>query len=170
MASTTALPSSTTTSASVSTTLGKQRSIPNGAINRPKSQNDSKPPSQFPRETNTVDKHAHDRLLFLLATFIGCAATVTVKGGDRYSGVFSGASLETTEPAYVLKMVKQLVSNQNEHTNGFGETHDEYVGYGDDHAMTFEIKDVIDLAVSNVFTEKLHSKLGNGLICSSASP
>jgi len=159
MASTT-LPSSTTTSTSPSTTVGKQRSIPNGAINRPKSQNDSKNQSQFPRETNTADKHARDRLLFLLATFMGCTATVTVKSGNRFSGVFSGASLETTELAYVLKMVKQL---QSEQTNGFSESHDGYVGYGDDHAMTFEIKDVVDMAVTNVFTEKLHSKLGNGL-------
>ncbi len=85
---------------------------------------------------------------------------MTVKSGNRFSGVFSGASLETTELAYVLKMVKQL---QSEQTNGFSESHDGYVGYGDDHAMTFEIKDVVDMAVTNVFTEKLHSKLGNGL-------
>jgi len=116
------------------------------------------------KETNTPDKHAHDRLLFLVASFIGRPAKVTVKNGHEFVGIFSGCSFDTSESHYVLKMARKLSTNVNHKSNGaVEEPTEEYTGYGTDHVMTFDIKDVIDLAVTEVSLDSAVSKVTNGM-------
>ncbi|KZF25565.1 hypothetical protein L228DRAFT_266030 [Xylona heveae TC161] len=119
----------------------------NAAQNKPA--NPPKTSNAVSKETNTPEKHANDRLVYLLANFMGLQSVITVKSGDKFSGIFSGASLDTNESAYVLKMVKQIGFANNDRVNGATE-HDTYIGSGADFSMTFEIKDVIDLAVEEV--------------------
>lgn len=58
--------------------------------------------------------------------------------------------MENHEPAYLLKMVQQVrASNKNE-VNGSPEISGEYIGIGEEHSMSFDIKEVADLAVQNV--------------------
>uniref|UniRef100_A0A2D3VJU2 LsmAD domain-containing protein n=1 Tax=Ramularia collo-cygni TaxID=112498 RepID=A0A2D3VJU2_9PEZI len=110
-------------------------------------------PKQLPKSSGDVHKEqAHDRSLFLLAHFVGKVAIITVKNGEQYSGVMSGASLESPKPQYILKMTRRLQSGGPPQTNGASDQAGEYVGEGDDHAMGFDIQDTADLFVSNVTT------------------
>ncbi len=86
-------------------------------------------------------------------------ASVTVKSGESFTGIFFGAKLEGPELGYLLKMVQQ-VNGRNE-ANGVKEALEEYIGVGDDHAMSFDLKDVIDLAVEGV-TFNPRDKIQNG--------
>ena len=56
--------------------------------------------------------------------------------------------LEGHESNYLLKMVQQVLSRGE--TNGVKDISEDYIGVGDEHAMTFDIKEVIDLAVESV--------------------
>ncbi|KAL8970783.1 MAG: hypothetical protein Q9183_001361 [Haloplaca sp. 2 TL-2023] len=107
-----------------------------------------------------ADKHAHDRLLFLLTHFLGLQAFITVKNGDTFSGIFYGSSLEGSESGYLLKMVQKVRSSE---ANGIHENHGEYIGSGEDHAMSFELKDVVHLAVDGVNFD-VHGKAPNGVV------
>ena len=56
--------------------------------------------------------------------------------------------MEGSESSYVLKMVQQT-KNRSE-VNGVKEGSEEYTGIGDDHSMSFDVKDVMDLAVEGI--------------------
>ena len=70
--------------------------------------------------------------------------------GDVYSGIYFGASLDTNRPAHLLKMVQHMKSVGKGESNGAHEDSFAYVGAGEDHAMSFDFKDVIDLAFEGV--------------------
>lgn len=63
-----------------------------------------------------------------------------------------------------MKMVKRtrLPSQQ---VNGTTDLADEYIGEGEDHAMSFDLQDTADLAVSNVVTASAHATQ-NGIAAS----
>lgn len=53
--------------------------------------------------------------------------------------------------SYLLKMVQHTKRiGKNEVVNGIRDSPKEYVGVGDDYPMSFEAKDVLDLAVEGV--------------------
>ncbi|KAH0543836.1 hypothetical protein FGG08_001875 [Glutinoglossum americanum] len=134
----------------------------NGSISQPKSGAPKAPTTTNAKETNTPDKHANDRLLFLLANFLGRSATVTVKNGDIFTGVFTGSSVDPTEPAYVLKMVKHIKSvGSNEQSNGVKDSG--YVGTGAEHVMIFELRDVVDLFVETISFNDMTTRPQNGV-------
>lgn len=56
--------------------------------------------------------------------------------------------MEGSESSYLLKMVQQI-KNRSE-ANGVKEGSEEYTGIGDDHSMSFDVKDVMDLAVEGI--------------------
>lgn len=95
----------------------------------------------------------------LTSTLQGLPATVTLKSGERFSGIFSSSSLEQQEYRYTFKMVKRLPSLGGQ-VNGTSESHDEYCGVGRDYRMTFEVKDVVVLNVDNVSMDKAKTKNG----------
>lgn len=143
---------------------GRQRGAPNGVSGRGGRAQADKSPAANMRETNTPDKHANDRLLFLLASFVGNVAHITVQSGDKFTGIFSAASFPKelgTSHQYVLKMVKRqtLLSQQS---NGSVQDPEEYIGYGDDHVVVFDAKDIVDINVAGVITDKAQVKLTNG--------
>jgi hypothetical protein len=92
----------------------------------------------------------------------GLPGTITLKNGEKYSGVLSGTSLDPSELRYVFKMVKKLLPAVNAQTNGTGEASDDYVGVGDYHVMSFDMSDVADFNVNNVVLDKSQSKGQNG--------
>lgn len=47
-------------------------------------------------------------------------------------------------------MVQQVRSGSKNEVNGSPETSGEYIGIGEEHSMSFDIKDVADLAVDKV--------------------
>ncbi|KAI9723464.1 MAG: hypothetical protein M1828_004194 [Chrysothrix sp. TS-e1954] len=135
----------------------------NGVNGRPRSQNEGASSSQEAQRTaNTSDHSGHDRLILIMATMVGCLVKVTLKSGDQYSGIFSGASLDSTEQRYTLKMTKKVSVASNAQTNGATDAFDDYVGYGEDHVKTFDISDVADLNAPNVAADRLPAKLANG--------
>lgn len=59
-------------------------------------------------------------------------------------------------------MVQKIQSGGKAEANGNVETHDDYIGSGDDHAMSFDPKDVVHLAVQGV-TFDIRDKAQNGI-------
>ncbi|KAK5110100.1 hypothetical protein LTR62_006234 [Meristemomyces frigidus] len=100
----------------------------------------------------SADKHAHDRLLFAVANCMGLEATLTLKNGEQYSGVFCGGSFESSRSKYTMKMVRQTRTQGDPHVNGNTDSQVEYVGEGEDHAMAFDVQDTMSLAVDGVDT------------------
>lgn len=96
----------------------------------------------------------------------GHSAIITLKNGDTFSGVFFGASVDSNEPAYLLKMVQQLKSNTKGEANGDQRDAEAFVGVGDDHAMSFEHRDVNGISVGGVEISS-QAKLQNGMCATS---
>jgi hypothetical protein len=88
----------------------------------------------------------------------GTDATLTLKNGDQFSGVFSGSHINSSaKNVYTLKMVKRTRLASQQQTNGNTELSDEYIGEGDDHIMHFDVQDTVDLSVANVVTANAHA-------------
>lgn len=88
-------------------------------------------------------------------------AVITVKNGDKYSGIFSSSSLEPNDSSFILKMVQKTHSEEAQ-ANGVAEHEIIFVGSGKDHAMAFDVKDVVELSVENVSSTETASKNQNG--------
>ena len=88
----------------------------------------------------------------------GTDATLTLKNGEQFTGVFSGSSTESANKSvYILKMVKKTRLASQQQINGNTELPDEYIGEGEDHVMAFDTQDTADLAVANVVTAVAHA-------------
>lgn len=88
----------------------------------------------------------------------GTDATLTLKNGEQFTGVFSGSSTESSNKSvYILKMVKKTRLASHQHINGNTDLSDEYIGEGEDHVMVFDAQDTADLAVANVVTAVAHA-------------
>ncbi|CAG8036848.1 unnamed protein product [Penicillium olsonii] len=114
------------------------------------------------KESNTPDSHAHDRLVFLFASFIGLTTTITTKSGDKYTGIFSSSSLEPNDVSFLLKMAQRASQDGQFRTNGVSDAATPFLGSAPEHIMSFEIKDVIDIDVPNVTTAEISAKEPNG--------
>lgn len=104
--------------------------------------------------------------MFLCTDFLlfqGLSATLTLRNGEQYTGIFSGGSPDASDSRYTLKMVKRLSAGGQQQSNGVAEVSDEYVGQGEDHVMAFDSQDVVDLNVSNVSTDRSRARGQNGL-------
>ena len=129
-------------------------------------------------------RHLNDRMMYLLANLHvsrpfdqlsvmhiltmpgqGLPSNITLKNGEKYTGVLSGTSLDPTEMRYVFKMVKRVQAATETHVNGASELSDDYVGHGDDNVMSFDISDVADFHVANVVLDKSQAKGQNGSWC-----
>ncbi|KAL1304719.1 hypothetical protein AAFC00_003666 [Neodothiora populina] len=141
-------------------------SAPNGAPSHParNSPNASRAPTQQQPSVarNNVDRHAHDRTLFLVANFTGLHGRVTFKNGEIFEGIFSGATLESSDSRFSMKMVKRISAPSHSQSNGNAEKTNEYIGTGDDHMMMFNLQDTIDLNVWDVQLSATESKAQNG--------
>ncbi|KAF7719307.1 LsmAD domain-containing protein [Penicillium ucsense] len=112
------------------------------------------------KESNTPDSHAHDRLLFLFASFIGLNATITTKSGDKFAGIFSSSHLEASSSSFVLKMAHRLSENSNK-SNGVHDASVFFVGAAPEHSMAFDVKDVVDISVPKVVPAEVSIALGS---------
>ena len=70
--------------------------------------------------------------------------------------------MDSNESAYLLKMVRRVKSGSGEEGNGAVNSEVEYIGTGEDHAMSFDIKDVVDLAVKDL-SFNVQDRVQNGL-------
>ncbi|KAL6715035.1 poly(A)-binding protein binding protein [Lecanora helva] len=122
-------------------------SHPNGAGPQPKSNNAK---TSLNSDSRNNDQHTHERMLHLLGNFMGNTATIALKNGDVFSGIFFGANMETNDPAYLLKMVQKTRPAGKAEANGVREESDGFVGVGEDHAMSFDVKDISGLTVEGV--------------------
>lgn len=132
----------------------------NGGISQTK-QGSQKPSSGM--DVGSADKHAHDRLLFLMTHSLGLSTSITVKSGEVFSGIFYGASFDGNDQGYLLKMVQKIRSGEKAEANGNNEVHNDYIGSGEDHSMSFDTKDVVHLAVEGV-TFDVRDKAHNGAV------
>ena len=89
-------------------------------------------------------------------------ATLVMRSGEQYCGVFSGAVLEPSDLRYTLKMVKKINSNTEQQSNGIIDTTTEFLGVGDDHSMTFAVQDVTELAVSQLVIDRAQHRYNKG--------
>ncbi|KAF1849768.1 uncharacterized protein K460DRAFT_272116 [Cucurbitaria berberidis CBS 394.84] len=132
---------------------------PNGVASTSKPTHNATGP---PSETAFPMRHLSDRMMYLLANLTGLPGTITLKNGEKYSGVLSGTSLDPSELRYVFKMVKKLLPASHAQTNGSGDVSDDYIGVGDYHVMSFDMSDVADFNVNNVVLDKSQTKGQNG--------
>ena len=139
-----------------------------GASNRQKTQSDAKvtAPTPMAQETNIAARHSNDRLFFLMASMVGCQTHITLKNSDRYSGIFSAASLDASANAVTLKMSKKRQTPAEDQVNGANDATQENVGYGEDRVMVFNMKDVDNMEFPNVMIDKAQQRLVNGTILS----
>ncbi|TKX18633.1 LsmAD domain-containing protein [Elsinoe australis] len=110
----------------------------------------------------SADKHAHDRLMFLFSNFVGMDTVLTLKSGEQFAGVFSGATSQNNEPRYHLKMVRQLSQPASQQSNGTTPVQGLLVGEGEDHAMAFDVNDTVDLSVQRVHIGTAQNRAVNG--------
>ncbi|KAL9108791.1 MAG: hypothetical protein Q9227_006448 [Pyrenula ochraceoflavens] len=104
-----------------------------------------------PKETTTPDRHAHDRLTWGFASFVGLRALVTAKDGNKFDGIFSGSSTESNDASVTLKMTKQVHTAAGEQANGIPHSSDaSYKGSAPDFAWTIDMKDVAAITVPGV--------------------
>ncbi|KAH8693276.1 putative PAB1 binding protein [Talaromyces proteolyticus] len=136
----------------------KSSSQQNGNNSHIKSTPSPKPTAS--RESNTPEQHAHDRLVFLLTSFIGLPATVITKTGDTFNGIFSSSELQSSDSAFVLKMVHR--GQLDPRANGLSDSASPFVGASPDYSMTFDLKDIADITVANVTTSEIMAKESNG--------
>ncbi|CAG8031952.1 unnamed protein product [Penicillium nalgiovense] len=114
------------------------------------------------KESNTPDSHAHDRLVFLFASFTGLHTTITTKSGEKFTGIFSSSTMEPNELSFLLKMVQRTTQEGQPRPNGVSDVATPYIGSAPEHIMSFDIKDVVDIAVPNVTTADVSAKEPNG--------
>ena len=58
--------------------------------------------------------------------------------------------MDKSEPEYLLKMVQQVRLGHKGDLNGIRDPIRDYIGVGDDHAMSFKIKEVVDFAPEGI--------------------
>ncbi|KAJ5086404.1 SM domain found in ataxin-2 [Penicillium alfredii] len=114
------------------------------------------------KESNTADHHAHDRLVFLFASFIGLSTTITTKTGENFTGIFSSSTLEPSDSTFLLKMVQRASQENQPKANGVSDVTSPYLGAAPEHSMAFDVKDVADISVPNVSTAEVSVKESNG--------
>ncbi|KAJ5379336.1 hypothetical protein N7509_012455 [Penicillium cosmopolitanum] len=125
-------------------------------------QKQSGSPRPGQKESNTFDNHAHDRLVFLFATFIGLHTTITTKNGDKYTGIFSSSTLEASDSSFLLKMVQRTSQENQPKSNGVSDVTTPYLGAAPEHSMAFDVKDIADISVPNVSPAEVSAKETNG--------
>ncbi|KAF2809728.1 uncharacterized protein BDZ99DRAFT_388593 [Mytilinidion resinicola] len=135
----------------------------NGVANPSKATPAAQGPPSSSNESHSYMKHMNDRMMFLLASLTGLPTNFTLKNGEKYTGVFSGTSLDPSEMRYVFKMVKRVQTTGDQQVNGASEISDDYVGVGDNHVMTCDIGDVAHLNVANVVLDKTRARPQNGV-------
>ena len=86
---------------------------------------------------------------------------ITLKNGEKFNGIFSGASLRTPASRFDMKMVKRISRATSPQPN-LSEPLDEFIGTGDDHVMAFDLQDTLDLNVSGVQLLSAENKSSNG--------
>ncbi|MCJ1482479.1 hypothetical protein MMC06_002644 [Schaereria dolodes] len=113
------------------------------------------------QETSTPDRHSDDRLLYILGSFMGHSVLVTTKNGDTYTGIFAGSTMDNHECGYLFKMVQAIDTKSG--LNGDRSTVADYIGVGEDHAMSFDAKDVGSLVLAK-FALNPREKPQNGSV------
>ncbi|KAK2879392.1 hypothetical protein FQN49_000935, partial [Arthroderma sp. PD_2] len=115
------------------------------------------------KESFTPDQHAHDRLIFLLTAAIGSNVTVTMKDGEKFTGIFSGSTLESNETILILKMARRSASDpESAQSNGVGHDEGKYVGSGPDHQLMVDAQDITSLDIPSLSTTGVAAKEQNG--------
>lgn len=87
--------------------------------------------------------------------------TLTLKSGEQFTGVFSGAALDGPKPQYLLKMVRRTRLPNSQQTNGDVQIQHEYTGEGDDHAMSFDLD--AEISVKDVVVATAAAPQQNGM-------
>ena len=88
-------------------------------------------------------------------------ATVITKGGDFFKGIFYAVAIDGLDSTYLLKMVQQVRQISKNDSNGAPESPSDYIGFGEDYAMSFNFLDVADLTIEGVLSNT-QNKAPNG--------
>ncbi|KAK3644106.1 poly(A)-binding protein binding protein [Elasticomyces elasticus] len=144
-------------------------------------------PQPQPEVNGIADKHAHDRLLYVLGNCVGLDATIGLKSGEQFTGVFTGFSSPSTNHnsnggngKYILSMVRRTHAappqqqNDQAQTNGHAtptteSSSEEFIGEGEDHTLAFDIQDTTCLSVDDVIVSAPPSTQQNGTAIQPAS-
>lgn len=115
-----------------------------------------------PKDQGISDRHAHDRMTFLLGAAFGLMVTINTKTGDKFEGIMSSSS-QPPDSRITLKMTKKQRSSQVGQANGVAAGEAVLVGTGPEHTMSFDSKDVTEICISELMPAQL-AKLPNGMM------
>ncbi|CUS13435.1 unnamed protein product [Tuber aestivum] len=111
-------------------------------------------------ESDTHDKHMHDRTLYLLMNLVPCGianralvtqgkqVTITLRNGARFAGILTGADTKSHDLGATMKWVRQVRTPLGDSDERVEEG--EYVGGGLEKAMVFEPKDLVDIFAERI--------------------
>jgi PAB1-binding protein PBP1 len=95
----------------------------------------------------------------LTAPSQGLKVRITLVDGAEYDGTFS----TSTDSAYTVKMVQQKKAANGDISNGTQKLN-KYIGNGDQHTMSFQKRDVVDLHVTAASLPKVEYKSLSGTV------
>ena len=72
------------------------------------------------------------------------------KSGDAYEGIFSYSTPDSTETNFTLSMTRRIHSASEAQSNGVTDHDFYFIGSGPDFAMTFNVRDVADVNISEL--------------------
>jgi hypothetical protein len=89
---------------------------------------------------------------------------ITTRNGDKFTGIFSASPFELSDSTFVLKMVQRpATQSEQSRSNTLSDAGSPFLGSPPDHSMAFDIKEIADVQVTNVFTAEVAAKEQNGL-------
>ena len=104
------------------------------------------------KESNTSDKHANDRLLYVLGAAVGTSVTITTKADEKFEGIFSSSDLDTNDHKVTICMVRATQSTSETQANGVKDQASAFVGSGPNFAMTFSLRELADISMPELST------------------
>ncbi|KAJ5099032.1 hypothetical protein N7532_006033 [Penicillium argentinense] len=140
-----------------------QRSTNNYSNSNGSNHKQSASPRPGQKESSTADHHAHDRVVFLCASYVGLQTTITTNNGDQYTGIMSSSAIEPNSgSSFLLKMVQRSSQENQPKSNGVSDVTSPYLGATPEHSMSFDFSDIAGITVPKVSPAEVTVKESNG--------
>lgn len=87
-----------------------------------------------------------------------------MKDGEKFTGIFSGSTLESNETILILKMARRPLSESDSaQSNGVSQNEPSYVGSGSDHQLLIDVQDITCSDIQSLSTSGVVAKDQNGM-------
>ena len=104
------------------------------------------------KESHTADKHASDRLLYILGAAVGTSVTITTKADEKFEGIFSSSDLDTNDHKVTICMARTTQSTSETQANGVKDQAPAFAGFGPNFALTFSLRELANISIPELST------------------